>query len=94
MMNSQLLLLDLAGSERVKKSNAEGIHRQEAADINSSLMVLGKVIAALVESKPHIPYLESKLTTLLKPAFSGNCKTTGMNGYAHPFGVIDKECHS
>ena len=34
--------------------------------INESLMVLGKVIGALVERMAHVPYLECKLTTLLK----------------------------
>jgi len=29
-------------------------------------MVLGKVIGALVERMAHVPYLECKLTTLLK----------------------------
>lgn len=73
--NSSLYLVDLAGSERVKKSKATGLQLSEAVGINSSLLVLGKVIAALVEGKSHIPYLESKLTTLLRNAFGGNCKT-------------------
>jgi Kinesin motor domain len=54
-----LHLVDLAGSERVKKSKATGIRLKEAVGINSSLLVLGKVIAALVESHRHVPYLVS-----------------------------------
>ena len=75
---SKLFLLDLAGSERVKKSHAHiHAHRfRETVQINSSLLALGRVIAAIVESKNHVPYLESKLTTLLKQAFGGNCRTT------------------
>lgn len=38
--------------------------------------VLGKVISALVEGKSHVPYYESKLTTMLKAAFGGNSRTT------------------
>jgi kinesin family protein 5 len=38
--------------------------------------VLGKVIAALVQGKSHVPYFESKLTTMLKAAFGGNSRTT------------------
>lgn len=34
------------------------------------------MIAALVQGKSHVPYLESKLTTLLKAAFGGNSRTT------------------
>jgi hypothetical protein len=49
---------DLAGSERLKKSKATGARKAEAVGINESLMVLGKVIAALVEGKSHVPYFE------------------------------------
>ena len=70
-----LYLVDLAGSERVKKSGAVGQRLREAAGINSSLMVLGRVIAALTAGQRHVPYLDSKLTTLLRPAFGGNART-------------------
>lgn len=76
ILKSQLHLVDLAGSERVKRSQATGARMREAVGINSSLLVLGKVISALVHSHRHVPYLESKLTTLLKGAFGGNSKTT------------------
>ena len=76
LIRSQLHLIDLAGSERVKKSRVEGQRLREAVGINSSLLVLGKVIAALVQGKSHVPYFESKLTTLLKAAFGGNSRTT------------------
>jgi len=73
---SKLYLVDLAGSERLKKSKATGVRLQEAVGINESLLTIGKVISALVEGRPHVPYLESKLTTLLRNSFGGNCKTT------------------
>mmetsp|Transcript_20450 Transcript_20450/g.45697 ORF Transcript_20450/g.45697 Transcript_20450/m.45697 type:complete len:610 (-) Transcript_20450:109-1938(-) len=76
LIRSQLHLIDLAGSERVKKSKAEGVRLREAVGINSSLLVLGKVISSLVQGNSHVPYFESKLTTLLKAAFGGNSKTT------------------
>lgn len=78
IIKSQMHLVDLAGSERVKKSNVKGSHLKEAVGINSSLLVLGKVISALVECKSHVPYLESKLTTLLRGAFGGNSRTLAM----------------
>jgi hypothetical protein len=71
VVKSQLHLVDLAGSERVKKSKVSGARLREAIGINSSLLVLGKVITALVENKSHVPYFESKLTTMLKSAFGG-----------------------
>lgn len=64
------------GSERVKKSGVQGIHMKETTSINSSLMVLGKVISSLSKSEPHVPYYECKLTTLLKSCFGGNSRTS------------------
>jgi hypothetical protein len=75
MLRSSLYLVDLAGSERVKKSGAQGQQLVEARAINSSLLVLGKVISRLSRSELHVPYYESQLTTLLKGSFGGNCKT-------------------
>lgn len=76
LLQSQLHLVDLAGSERVKRSRVTGVHLREAVGINSSLLVLGKVISSLVKGSSHVPYLESKLTTILKSAFGGNARTT------------------
>ena len=41
-------------------------------------MVLGKVIAALVEGRAHVPYLESKLSCLLRAALGGASRTTAV----------------
>lgn len=74
-LRSALYLVDLAGSERVKKSGAAGMQMKEAKAINSSLLVLGKVINRLSRSEFHVPYFESQLTTMLKGAFGGNSRT-------------------
>ena len=78
VVESQLALVDLAGCEQLKQSGAEGQRKLEAVGINSSLMVLRKCITALVEGKSHVPFYESKLTQLLRPAFSGNSRTTAV----------------
>lgn len=78
LVKSVLHIVDLAGSERLKKSKVEGINKSEAININKSLMVLGKVVSALVEKKKHVPYFESKLTTILRNSFGGNSRTTAM----------------
>ena len=77
---SSLLLVDLAGSERIYKSGAahDVARKGEAVAINASLLVLGKVIAALVEGRAHVPYLEAKLATLLRAAFGGASRTTAL----------------
>jgi len=73
--HAKLTLVDLAGSERVKKSGAHGLTMTQAQHINTSLLMLGNVINALTENKPHIPYRNSKLTRLLQPSLGGNSKT-------------------
>lgn len=78
VVHSELALVDLAGCEQLKQSRAEGQQKQEATAINSSLMVLRKCISALVEDKRHVPFYESKLTMLLRPALSGNARTTAV----------------
>lgn len=71
-----LFLVDLAGSEKVSKTGASGMRLEEAKNINSSLTTLGMVINALCDGASHVPYRDSKLTTLLGEALGGNSKTT------------------
>ena len=54
-------MVDLAGSEKVCKTGADGRTLEEAKKINKSLLSLGQVIYALNEGS-HIPYRDSKLT--------------------------------
>jgi len=82
---SCLHLIDLAGSERQKRTKAEGARLKEANAINTSLTVLGCVITDLAAAakqrerhgaaRVHIRYRGSKLTHLLKDALGGNSRT-------------------
>mmetsp|Transcript_2583 Transcript_2583/g.6593 ORF Transcript_2583/g.6593 Transcript_2583/m.6593 type:complete len:754 (-) Transcript_2583:4-2265(-) len=78
--NSSINLCDLAGSERAKKSGAQGQRMREGASINNSLSVLGQVISKLSAGADrkgvHVPFRQSKLTYLLTDALSGNSVTT------------------
>ncbi|NXH60593.1 KI20A protein, partial [Rhabdornis inornatus] len=77
---SELSFCDLAGSERCNKTHVFGDRLKEAGNINNSLHILGKCIAALKQNqnpkmKPsYIPFRESKLTRLFQPFFCGKGK--------------------
>uniref|UniRef100_A0A670YKD7 Kinesin-like protein n=1 Tax=Pseudonaja textilis TaxID=8673 RepID=A0A670YKD7_PSETE len=71
----KLNLVDLAGSENIGRSGAVDKRAREAGNINQSLLTLGRVITALVERTPHIPYRESKLTRILQDSLGGRTKT-------------------
>ena len=73
---SKLMMIDLAGSEKVAKTGAKGQLLKEAQKINQSLSALGNVMAQLSSGKPHISYRDSVLTRLLSDSLGGNCKTT------------------
>lgn len=82
-----LNVIDLAGSERIKKSESEGQRLTEALFINQSLSALGKVVMSLDPSTAaanetggdngtFVPYRDSKLTRLLQNSLGGNSYTT------------------
>ncbi|SPJ81996.1 related to kinesin-like protein KIF1C [Fusarium torulosum] len=81
--SSRIRLVDLAGSERAKATEATGARLREGSNINKSLTTLGRVIAALADSKSSrggkrrdvVPYRDSILTWLLKDSLGGNSKT-------------------
>lgn len=81
----KLLFVDLAGSEKVKRTGATGSLLTEASAINKSLSALGNVIAALTSNAAAgdagtpaavVPFRDSKLTRLLKECLSGSAFTT------------------
>lgn len=77
---SRFNLVDLAGSERQSQTATAGARLKEAGSINKSLMSLGLVISALLETggsirNRHVPYRDSKLTFLLRDSLGGNTKT-------------------
>ena len=72
----KLNMVDLAGSEKQKKTESEGVRLEEAIKINLSLTTLWHVISSLVDQKStYVPYRDSKLTRLLQDSLGGNTKT-------------------
>ncbi|EEY53222.1 kinesin-like protein [Phytophthora infestans T30-4] len=75
-VRGRMVVVDLAGSEKVQKTAATGVRMEEAKHINRSLSALGNVINALTDDKiKHVPYRDSKLTRLLQTSLGGNAKT-------------------
>lgn len=80
--HSKLHLIDLAGSERLKKTldAADGTAgdettRKESMAINQSLSYLEQCVIALARKGAHIPYRQSKLTNVIKDCLGANCNT-------------------
>lgn len=71
---------DLAGAERLKKTENVGNRLKEAQRINSSLLALGRCLDAVhinqqkKSKRQAIPFRDSKLTTLLQAPLSGKEK--------------------
>lgn len=78
LKTAKLNLVDLAGSEHISQSGILSVDKRarETKSINLSLLTLGRVITALVEKAPHVPYRESKLTRLLQESLGGRTKTS------------------
>ena len=70
----KLHLIDLAGSERLARSGAQGQQLKEAQNINKSLSALGDCIQSLVAKSKHVPFRNSKLTFFLQDSLGGDSK--------------------
>jgi hypothetical protein len=83
----KISLVDMAGSERVKRSEVTGQGFKEAVAINKSLSALLDVIDALSKAESHghggggggnkavVPYRNHILTQLMSDSLGGNAKT-------------------
>ncbi|CAJ1343543.1 unnamed protein product, partial [Effrenium voratum] len=76
VLKGKMLMCDLAGSERLKKSEVTEHQQKEAIEINKSLTALGDVIEALTKGgKGVVPYRNHKLTQLMQDSLGGSAKT-------------------
>lgn len=96
--HGRLSFVDLAGSERLDQSGSIGRGARETAHINSSLLVLGKVISALSAAGEsgrvgHVPYRDSKLTKLLADSLGGSSLAM-MIGCVSPSSAALDESHN
>ena len=70
-----LNLVDLAGTERLARSDAIDQRAEETMFINMSLSSLTAVLTAIRQNRSHVPFRNSTLTRLLEPALSRGGKT-------------------
>lgn len=78
VVRSKINFVDLAGSEPHPGGPVTASsHAAETKSINVSLSALISVVCALArgKSRVHVPYRDSKLTTVLKDSLGGNCST-------------------
>ncbi|XP_018095471.1 kinesin-like protein KIF22-B isoform X1 [Xenopus laevis] len=78
----KLYLIDLAGSEDNRRTGNQGIRLKESGAINSSLFTLSKVVDALNQGLPRIPYRDSKLTRLLQDSLGGSAHSVMITNIA------------
>lgn len=82
LRTGKLNLVDLAGSENIGRSGAENKRAREAGMINQSLLTLGRVINALVDKSPHIPYRFEPLLKDYAKSLGANIHTENPNSPA------------
>ena len=78
--SSLLTFVDLAGSECISELGGSLERQRECRHINKSLLGLSRVIVKLAEGQGnveggHVPYRDSTLTRVLRPALGGNSHT-------------------
>jgi chorismate mutase len=80
-ISSKFNFVDLAGSESMKKTQAEGQRAEELININKGLLQLALVIEQLAkvcmegQNTMYVPYRDSKLTRYLEDSLGGNSRT-------------------
>jgi len=74
-LKGKVLICDLAGSERLKKSQVSEEGQKEAIEINKSLTALGDVIEAVARKQRQVPYRNHKLTQIMQDSLGGSAKT-------------------
>ncbi|KAL5278563.1 hypothetical protein ACFFRR_003291 [Megaselia abdita] len=72
-IKSCLNLVDLAGTEGVRKTGHQGMALTEGNHINSSLLAISKIINTLSIGMKPISFRDSVLTRVLQESFSLNC---------------------
>ncbi|BFG00691.1 kinesin-like protein Nod [Drosophila madeirensis] len=73
---SRMNIVDLAGSEGVRRTGHKGVARQEGVSINMGLLSVNKVVMAMAAGHAVIPYRDSVLTTVLQKSLTSQSYLT------------------
>ena len=98
---SMFSFCDLAGSERISKTNNVGERQKEAGNINTSLLILGRCIKAMrhnqtckdKKGQEMVPFRESKLTRLFKSYLTGQGKSSLITCISQAEYLFDETVH-
>ncbi|XP_032581494.1 kinesin-like protein Nod [Drosophila sechellia] len=74
--HSRMNIVDLAGSEGVRRTGHEGVARQEGVNINLGLLSINKVVMSMAAGHTVIPYRDSVLTTVLQASLTAQSYLT------------------
>lgn len=64
--SSCMNIVDLAGSEGVRRTGHQGVAMSEGVHINQGLLSIGKVLQAMTTGSKVIPYRDSVLSSVLQ----------------------------
>ncbi|XP_017074321.1 kinesin-like protein Nod [Drosophila eugracilis] len=74
--HSRMNIVDLAGSEGIRRTGHEGVARQEGVNINLGLLSINKVVMSMAAGHTVIPYRDSVLTTVLQESLTAQSYLT------------------
>ncbi|TMW53990.1 hypothetical protein DOY81_000922 [Sarcophaga bullata] len=69
-------IVDLAGSEGVRRTGHQGMAMSEGVHINQGLLSIGKVLQAMTTGSKVIPYRDSVLSSVLQDSLNSNSYLT------------------
>ncbi|XP_075155137.1 no distributive disjunction [Haematobia irritans] len=69
-------IVDLAGSEGVRRTGHQGMAMSEGVNINQGLLSIGKVLQAMTMGSKVIPYRDSVLSSVLQDSLNANSYLT------------------
>ncbi|KAM7346418.1 no distributive disjunction isoform 1-T3 [Cochliomyia hominivorax] len=76
IISSCMNIVDLAGSEGVRRTGHQGVAMSEGVHINQGLLSIGKVLQAMTTGSKVIPYRDSVLSTVLQESLNANSYLT------------------